>query len=220
MQTQLQALLSCGVAQEALPEEVSASLTQELDTKERLLRLTAMVEDCARFLVQAGRLGGLDGASSLDDFLRRVVGCDEAEWVAASTAAVRRSVRLKHLAALYRALEQLATGRAGEDALLSRVPKRYQEPLSALLEEELRTKAARWPDLPRVLDNLTALLQHGTDVKQGFDPLHSLRELIGSADFFETQGEDRWFWEGFPEALQMRHIVVVFRTCTDIANSR
>ena len=102
---------------------------------------------------------------------------------------------------------------AGDDSLLGRVPKRYRDPLPPDLGRLLRRSAAAWPDPERVLGNLDGLLRHGTDSKAGYAPTLNLKKLLGEIDFFEADGEDKWFWELFPEPLEMRHLVAVYEVC-------
>jgi len=205
--------LCAAVAQVALPPGVAGAVLSEVDTSHRLLRLTATVEDAARFLGQAGRLAGLDPDQTLDAFVLKVLGADPAEWAAAAPGAVRQRVALKHLAALYRCLEAAATGH-GEDAFLDRVPATYLAALGGAQEQDLRARAARWEDPERVIAGVKGLIKNGTDAQSGYGAGHSLRDMLGCVDFLDEDGDDKWFFEGFPSGLEMRHIVAVYRCIT------
>jgi hypothetical protein len=127
---------------------------------------------------------------------------------------------LKHLQSLYRELEACSTGVGQEDALLAAVPKQYKAPLSAHQERALKGAAARWSEAEaggpeRVLGGIQGLIKHGTDPLSGYGTGQSLRSLLRDVDFFDIEGEDRWFWEGFPVDLEMRHVAATYQVLVE-----
>ena len=122
-------------------------------------------------------------------------------------------------------------GSEAEAALLARVPHAYRAPLPPELADALRRAATCgrtrgsvsggglsgsvevWPSdgLSRVAAHLAGLLEHGTDARGGYGPRQGLRDMLGCLDFFDADGEDRWFWASFPAALEMRHVVAAYQ---------
>lgn len=192
------------------------AILSELDTTPRLLRLTAVVEDAARFLGQAGRLTGLDPKHLLDSFVVGAMGMDPQAWAVAAPQAVRQHVCLSHLAALYRCLEAAATGK-GENAFLERVPAAYRSALSEAQANALLVAASSWQDRERVIAGLKGLIQNGTDATSGYGPGQSLREMLTCVEFLDEDGDDAWFLESFPTTLEMRHIVDTYTAITGFA---
>lgn len=158
---------------------VIEEVKRQLDTQHLLATLTVQVEDAIRFLASSmagGQgMGSISGETTLEAFVVGQLQVSRAAWEAGSAAAVRQHVRLKHLAALYRRLEEQATGKSW----LGEVPAAYKVPLSAEADGALRQAAPQLADG----EGLLALLRQ---VLEGRYPaggnLRETLEAVGAED--------------------------------------
>ena len=183
--------LSETIAQTALSEDIVENIKCELDTQNLLATLTVQVEDAIRFLGSA-QVGDISGEMTLEAFVLTQLQVARSAWEQGSTRAVRQHVQLKHLAALYRRLEEQTTGKSW----LSDVPPAYKVVLSVEMDGALRQAVPQLTDGEGLLANLRQLLEGR------YPPAGNLREMLEAVDV-----EDAAL---VPDTLKLEHAGSVY----------
>ncbi|KAJ1621669.1 hypothetical protein T492DRAFT_349950 [Pavlovales sp. CCMP2436] len=190
------ARLRARVAQRPLPVPVLDALWVELDTGRQLARLTALVEEATRFASAVG--GGADARAEtpLQAFALEGLRMAASEWQACSTPSVRQHVRLCHLAALFLALEE---GASGSSSLSQAVLTKYQQPLPAPLRRAL-LDAAPLLELSLLVPALRDLLAEQL-TSDAWDAGAPLKQYIVYSSEHDLEAEP--WWPLLPEQVQL-----------------
>ncbi|KAK3264619.1 hypothetical protein CYMTET_26655, partial [Cymbomonas tetramitiformis] len=198
--------------QSALPAEVEEAVRTHLTTADQLERLRRTLETCVNFLAvfsNGGARAVVDPDMLLSRFATEMASVGEDHRLEALCPAAAKQVRLRHLKAFFLCVEAGTTG-----GILGRVLHRYRDPLGTAEEQALHASCRdmRLETLVTALrDLLTGPL---SDPETTFPAEESLKNFLVYVDM--DLADSRWYQDGFPETLQLRHALEAFRAITGV----
>jgi len=192
--------LARAVAQEDLPADVAEDVRQQVDTAGLLAALIAQVEGAIRFLAST-EPGDVESAMLLQDFVLAQLQVSAPQWEGASVEAVRRGVRLCHLEALNRQLQDQAMGKG---SWTEQVGSHYKVPLPEA--EAAALEAAAFVNAAGLREHLKYFMvdakpPSGEDLGMWLSFRYDYDDLPDGSPHPEMADCDN-----FPRGLQMKHL--------------
>ena len=182
-------------------------LQKELDTKNRVLRLLAQVEDCISFVVSTGNssVASVDASMSLDSYVCDILLVSRDYWSEISCPCISLNVQLKHLRCVLQFLENMIHGDP-----LDMVVLKYRESFDGIVTNESLSEVSKANDFsklqPLFLDLLVEQL-----CRDNWPRDACLKDFIGyrDEDVFELES-----FRLFPEVLCLCHAFSVYKYLT------
>mmetsp|Transcript_31144 Transcript_31144/g.48161 ORF Transcript_31144/g.48161 Transcript_31144/m.48161 type:complete len:927 (+) Transcript_31144:47-2827(+) len=188
------------VPQKPLTPSVLEAIWQEVDTRDRLMKLMRQIEMCISFIGSVGSSSQteINGQTFLHQYVLNTLLIERAIWEEITTQTISQHVQLCHLQSFYMELEEKMYG-----SPLDKVEERYREFMDDAIKEEVRLNGKHL-DLTCLIPILRQfLVQQLCEVKWEVDS--SLKEYLTFVSASVDLEELEWFEEYFPASLQLKH---------------
>jgi hypothetical protein len=179
------------IPQAQLSAHLLEAVLAELDTQDRVLHLKRVLDTCVRFVAAYG--SEALGEQLLHRFVLDTLLLEPASWDAASCALLQRTVRLKHLEALYLFVD-------GQEEL--DVHPHYRAPLPAALRTQL-LKVTPALHTAALLSTLRGVLEQLADLQNWAEADSPLKQLLSFVDM--DLPDCAWYRDHFPPELRVAH---------------
>lgn len=195
-------MLNNKITQEVqLTSALKESITADIDTQSRALRLIEILEVCIQFIVSIGSASSkFDGHMLLSTYVLETLHYAPEEWEEVSTLTIRQNIYLNNIQALYLLLESQTNGNPIDD-----IPGEYRDPISQEQELAFRNATSKMNNSALLSELRTFII--GQLTSSNYGPNLNLKEYLSYTDL---EYED-WFAEHFPEDLLLAHTVAIYK---------
>jgi len=188
------------VPQKPLTPSILESIWQDIDTRDKLMKLMRQVEMCISFIGSIGSSSQSDinGQTFLHQYVLKTLLIEPEVWEQITTQAITQNVQLCHLQSFYVELEEKMYG-----SPLDKVEDCYRE---FFTEEETKIvkENAKYFDLQVLIPILRQFLVEVL-CEAKWDVSASLKQYLTFITASVDLEELEWFNEKLPEFLQLRH---------------